>query len=128
MFGQTWNHNRIDQEGLLKAFQGQVSSASILFQERMASGWNELVGAKYNKEAAHEILLNTYKKLEATKTQQQRLYWLHKAYKMEGKLNTMWDFYNMLTYFFTHVIEKGSRQKAMRLGADVANELMGELN
>ena len=128
LFGSTWNHNRINQEDLLKTFHTEVINASNLFKSNMIQSWGQLSEKGFDKSLAIPVMRYLFKQLADTPTYRDKLYWLFVQRQREQALITMWHFYNMLTWFFTHVMEARSRQRAMKLTANVSNMLMGEIS
>ena len=126
LFGSTWAHNKINQTDLLKTFHNEVINAANLFKSEMIGEWDQLSNAKFDSSITAPIMRNLFKELRDTPTHRDKLYYLYKQRTETERLRTMWEFYNMLTWFFTHVMSHRSRQKAMRLTAMVGDQLMGK--
>lgn len=127
MFGQTWRHNQINQNDLLKTFHDQVQQSANLFKSQMIQSWDDLSQKSYDKSIAVPIMRDLFRELKDTVTYRDKLYWLFIQTQKDGNLKTMWQFYNMLTWFFTHTMEHRSRHRAMKLTAQVGDRLMGKL-
>lgn len=115
-----FNEIHMGDKEFIETLYLQFDSAKQVFLTNMAKSWEELVNTDFNREAAANIA----KAMLLGKYYQKIFDHLLKQAEVEKKLNTMWDFYNIVTWMTTHVMENRNRQLARQTAIQTADSLL----
>jgi len=108
-------------------FSDVVDTIAINFQtmkdhfEAVSKEWKALTQQEFNAKKTLTVL----RALELSKMYQSWLAETYKDYRRNQKLNTMWDVYNMVTWFATHVVEQRNRILAKQINTTAFQNLVG---
>lgn len=105
-------------EFMIAAFQTAVD----LFKKNLVPSFKALLGTDFNK----EIALTVMKALDLGKLYQDKLSMVYAQQEQAKRLRNMWEFYNMITWFATHVIENRNRTLAAQVTRIAEQQLFGE--
>jgi hypothetical protein len=118
-----WSESHVGSEldDLLNSFVLAFDTAKTVFQEKLVGSWQELMTVDFDKIQAANVL----RSMELSKMYRDKMGCLYQQNLKEENLKTMWDFYQMVTWFTTHCMENRNRHLAMKLNAGVSEQLMG---
>ena len=116
------SENHLEQEDMINAFVINVETAKNIFINNLAKSWEELTHVNFDKVQAATVL----RSLELGKLYANKIGYIYNQQLKSGELKTMWDFYNMVTWFTTHVMEQRSRRRAVSTSIAASQQLMGE--
>lgn len=94
-----------------------VSTAVKIFKEQLVPSWDKLKSDKFDK----AIAVNVLQALELGKLYQVKLDLVLKQQEEAKRLTNMWEFYNVISWFATHVVENRNRALATQI-TKVASE------
>lgn len=119
-----WSESHVGSEidDLENSFILAFDTAKTIFQEKLVGSWKELMSVDFDKIQAANVL----KSMELSQIYRNKMGYLYQQNLREKNLNTMWDFYQMVTWFTTHCMESRNRTLAMKLSTRVSEQLMGE--
>jgi|GEM_PF-5694522 len=83
-----------------------------------AKSWEQLTQTDFNKAAAAKLL----RTLELSKMYAKQFGRLYKKELQDG-IKTMWDFYNVVTWFTSHVVETRNRRLAQKISSQASSFL-----
>ena len=105
----------------LNEFVLNFETAKNVFINDLAKSWEELTTMDFDKVRAATVL----RALDLGKTYANKLGYYYNQQLNNDHLKTMWDFYNMITWFTTHVVEERSRQRARNISLAASQMLIG---
>ena len=91
-----------------------------LFNNNLTKNWTAMKNADFDRLRAYEIL----KALDLNKRYDDALTELFKVRQQAKSLETMWDFYNMITWFATHVVDQKNMALANQISASAQREIL----
>jgi len=115
------SHAGSEFDELLNSFVLAFDTAKTIFMEKLVGSWKELMTLDFDKIQAANVI----RSMDLSKRYRDKIGYLYQQNLKEEKLKTMWDFYQMVTWFTTHTIENRNRRLAMSLSAKVSEQLMG---
>lgn len=120
LFKLNERHTGIDD--LIESFCLNFETAKTIFLDNLAPSWNDLKSANFEKTRAAVVLKN----LELGKMYAKKMGYIYQQHLKGDQLKTMWDFYNMITWFTSHVMEQRSRRRAYDTCINASQQLLGE--
>lgn len=118
------SEGHVGEEDMINSFVINFETAKNIFINNLAKSWEQLTTLDFDKVQAATVL----RSLELGKLYAKKMGYVYNQELNAGKLKTMWDFYNMITWFTTHVMEQRSRHRAVQTSMKAAHELMNELH
>ena len=116
------SENHVGEEDMINSFVLNVETAKNLFLSNLAGSWEQLTHTNFDKVQAATLL----RSLELGKLYSKKIGYIYQQQLKNNELKTMWDFYNMVTWFTTHVMEQRSRKRAQLTSIAASKQLMGE--
>ena len=120
MFRIALQHTGNVREELAGQFQVAVNTGINTFRNEIAQGWDAMKLMNFDKLRAYEVL----KALELGVRYEKAINEVFAARIAAGQLKTMWDFYNMTTWFASHVVEERNPALAAKISAVSAKEIV----
>ena len=114
--------SKLELDDLLDSFVLGFDTAKKIFNEKLVGSWKELMTLDFNKVQAANIL----KSMDLSTRYKTKMGYLYHQKLKADEMKTMWDFYQMVTWFTTHCMENRNRHLAMSLSAKVSQQLIGE--
>ena len=117
-----WRDSHVgSEEDLLDIFIVNFEMAKEIFYNDLANSWEELTKLDFDKVQAAVVL----RSLELGKMYSKKIGYIYQQKLKNDELKTMWDFYNMVTWFTTHVMENRNRRRAIDASIQTSQQLMG---
>lgn len=86
-------------------------TARSIFENKMASSWEEMKKLEFNSAMVVTLLIA----LEHNKKYTEIFNEMYAERMKNRKLKTAWDFYNMVTWFTTHVVDRKNKSLASKI-------------
>jgi len=110
-------HIGIDQQDVEDQIFLDFETVKQIFMDNLAKTWKEMIKTDFNRARALTFL----RTVELGKLYRNKLYRLY--FQKKNEMKTMWDFYQMVTWFTTHVIEHRNAELARRVAAQANNAI-----
>jgi len=91
-------------------------AAVDMFRNNLHKKWSDMKNLNFDE----QIVATLVEKLEIGKRYSEILNRMQEERIQNGKLKTAWDFYNMVTWFTTHIVEQRNRSLATRISAEAS--------
>jgi len=99
-----------------------IQTAVRLFKNEMSKSWEELANCDFDQQKAVLIL----EALEMGKRYKAALAGEYDLRIKNKTLKTMWDFYNMITWFSTHIVENRNQYLAQQISSNAYQMLINQ--
>lgn len=115
-----WSRKHMGEEEIVNQMLISFDTVKKLFIEKLVPSWQAMRDADFD----NTIAFNLVQKLELSKLYRKKLGLMWYQKKQLNQLNTMWDFYNLITAFTTHYVEGRNMKLAQQIGANASRQLM----
>ena len=113
-------HTANSTEEFDNQFVVSFQAAKDLFENQLTASWKNLVATDFDQARAAQVL----KGLELSKLYEKEMQKVYDLRIKNDNLKTMWDFYNMITWFSTHIVE----QRNLSLSREISSNGMRLIN
>jgi hypothetical protein len=109
-------------EEMVEFMTASFQTAVDLFKNELVPSWKALTQTDFNQ----EIAVNVMQKLDLSKMYQEKLNLIYLQQTQAKRLTSMWEFYNMITWFATHVVENRNRALATQITKIASEQIFAQ--